>query len=345
MPHVQLDAAVAGPLKCHYNISTPTESSAKSIDSHLPTLLFIHGPFIAQETFVAQFNDPNLRRFNLVAFDLRLHGFTEGTVPDNYNPCIAAQDIVLLMDALKLPSSHIFGLSMGSMIALQLAIDHPSRVVSLFLLSPLGLAEPKEVAEGRQAICDAWIEGNSGEQPDEELKSYAVEGGMELVSRDRHSSIMEALLTNVMPQAMTNWDKSHLREYRIATFDFMAKRQPLTKSELAQIKVPVKLVHCLGDVAYPVEYSSEFFRLLEDAGVNVSLDTIPDASHFGCCEDAHLLNPILHDFIMKNVKTEVPDPVEGVSSPWNEALSWEQLQSSFGEEFIVSGIFSGMRRT
>lgn len=98
---------------------------------------------------------------------------------------------------------------MGTIVALQLAIDYPDKVLSLFLVSPLVLAEvcfeslmicalnnvlckPKEVAEGRRIACEAWVDGCTAEEPDEELMFWGVSGGLELVCKDRHSNIMEA---------------------------------------------------------------------------------------------------------------------------------------------------------
>ncbi|KAJ3985843.1 alpha/beta-hydrolase [Lentinula detonsa] len=325
MPFVELDGAVDGPVKFNYNISTPTESSAASIDSTRPTILFLHGVYLAQETKpAAQFNDVNLRRFNLIGLDLRSYGQTVSRVPDDYCPQIAAQDVSLFMNALQLPPCHIFGLSMGSIVALQLAIDYPDKVLSLFLISPLGLAEPPEVIEGRRTMCEAWVEGCTAEEPDEELMFWGVSGGLELV------------LSNVMQQVAVNWNKDHIREYRMTTLDFIINRKPREKEELSQIKVPVKLLHCLGDVAYSLEYTTEFLNLLKEAGVDASLDTIPEASHFGCCEDAHQVNPILHDFIMGITKTEVPCAPESVSSPWNEVLDWRHIQNESDDELIIS---------
>ncbi|KAJ3818117.1 hypothetical protein F5880DRAFT_1491908 [Lentinula raphanica] len=120
-----------------------------------------------------------------------------------------------------------------------------------------------------------------------------------------------------MQQVAVNWNKDHVREYRITTLDFIINRKARTKEELSLIKVPVKLLHCLGDVAYPLEYTTEFLSLLKEAGVEASLEAIPEASHFGCCEDAHQVNPILHDFIMEITKADVPPAPETVSSPWN----------------------------
>ncbi|KAJ3793690.1 alpha/beta-hydrolase [Lentinula aff. detonsa] len=336
MPFVELDGAVDGPVKFNYNISTPTESSAASIDSTRPTILFLHGVYLAQETFIAQFNDVNLRRFNLIGLDLRSYGQTVSRVPDDYSPQIAAQDVSLFMNALQLPPCHIFGLSMGSIVALQLAIDYPDKVLSLFLISPLGLAEPPEVIEGRRTMCEAWVEGCTAEEPDEELMFWGVSGGLELVCKDRHSNLMEALVSNVMQQVAVNWNKDHIREYRMTTLDFIINRKPREKEELSQIKVPVKLLHCLGDVAYSLEYTTEFLNLLKEAGVDASLNTIPEASHFGCCEDAHQVNPILHDFIMNVTKTEVPCAPESVSSPWNEVLDWRHIQNESDDELIIS---------
>ncbi|KAJ3760447.1 Alpha/Beta hydrolase protein [Lentinula raphanica] len=315
MPFIELNGAVDGPVRFCYNISTPTESSAPTIDPTRPTIIFIRGVYLAQEMFIAQFNDTNLRRFNLIGLDLRSYGQTVSKVLDGYSPEIAAQDVFLFMNALKLPACHIFGVSMGSIVALQLAIDYPDKVLSLFLLSPLGLACPPDVLEARRTMCEAWIEGCTAEEPDEELMYWGISGGLELACKDNHSRIMEALVFNVMQQTAVNWNKDHVREYRITTLNFIIDRKSHTKEDLSLIKVPVKLLHCLGNVAYSLEYAVEFFNLLKEAGVDATLDTIPEASHFGCCEDAHQVNPILYDFIMNITKEEVPPAPETVSSP------------------------------
>src|SRR3954466_6039563 len=46
-----------------------------------------------------------------------------------------AVDIVELMDHLQLARAHVIGLSLGGIIAQQLAVDHPSRVDRLVLVS------------------------------------------------------------------------------------------------------------------------------------------------------------------------------------------------------------------
>ena len=86
---------------------------------------------------------------------------------------------------------------------------------------------------------------------------------------------------------MKQWNASHLEEYRISTLDIFLKRRAHTIEELKNIKVPVKLIHGMEDVAYPLEYSEAFLARLQDANVSASLEAIQGASHLGCVEHHH----------------------------------------------------------
>lgn len=61
-----------------------------------------------------------------------------------------AADVTALMDALEIPTAHLCGHSMGTIVCQHIAAEQPERVKSLVLLGPL--AEPPEAA--RQAIRD-----------------------------------------------------------------------------------------------------------------------------------------------------------------------------------------------
>jgi pimeloyl-ACP methyl ester carboxylesterase len=47
--------------------------------------------------YTAQFGDPSIRRFNLVAVDLRSHGETSGPVPEGYDQEMATKDVIAFM--------------------------------------------------------------------------------------------------------------------------------------------------------------------------------------------------------------------------------------------------------
>ncbi|KAK0494503.1 alpha/beta-hydrolase [Armillaria luteobubalina] len=307
--------------KFNYTISTPSSPSAKHIDKNLPTLLFIHAVYIAQHIFQRQFEDPQIRKFNCVALDLRVYGHTTGDpIPQGYGAKEAAEDIAKFMDDIKLPACHIVGLSMGTIAAIGLAVYYPNKVASLFLVSPLGLEEPTDVADGRREIADYWKEGFKTGQPDMDILSDAVYGALQLGFSNNLDSLANALVAFTIALALKNWGPKHFDQYDRATVEFFNNRKEYSNEELSRIRAPVKLVHCLGDIAYPQEYTENFMQQLKDAAVTVSLATIPEAPHFGLATHGDIVNSILHDFIIASCRTSVPPAPQEVVSPWEVEL-------------------------
>jgi pimeloyl-ACP methyl ester carboxylesterase len=70
--------------------------------------------------------------FRVIAFDNR--GAGRSSAPDEpYSIAQMAEDTVGLLDALDIRRTHVFGISMGGMIAQELALRHPARVNALVL--------------------------------------------------------------------------------------------------------------------------------------------------------------------------------------------------------------------
>lgn len=104
---IQLYAEVAGEperpwLTCLHSLAT----DRRLWDAQMPTLA---------------------RRFCVLRIDLRGHGRSEAGEP-GYCLDSLAQDVVAVWDALGVDRSAVLGLSLGGMIALQLALDQPPRV-------------------------------------------------------------------------------------------------------------------------------------------------------------------------------------------------------------------------
>jgi pimeloyl-ACP methyl ester carboxylesterase len=70
--------------------------------------------------------------FKLIIFDNRGAGKTENTNRD-FSIKMLADDTLALMDALKINHFHIFGVSMGGMIAQELVINYPEKIEKLIL--------------------------------------------------------------------------------------------------------------------------------------------------------------------------------------------------------------------
>lgn len=70
--------------------------------------------------------------FFVIAFDNRGAG-QSSTPPPGYTVADMAEDTIAVLDALDIPSAHVFGFSLGGMIALELALRYPQRVRRLIL--------------------------------------------------------------------------------------------------------------------------------------------------------------------------------------------------------------------
>jgi pimeloyl-ACP methyl ester carboxylesterase len=109
-------------------------------------MLLIHGAHLADalQPLVAE---PALERFQRIRYHRR--GLGGSTYPVDAGPTSVpeqAQDAVGLLDHLGVDRAHLVGHSLGGAIALELAVQHPTRVASLVLLEPAFLATPAGAA-------------------------------------------------------------------------------------------------------------------------------------------------------------------------------------------------------
>jgi len=72
--------------------------------------------------------------YRVVVFDVRGHGRSDKP-PGPYSVPLFAQDTAALIRALEAAPAHVVGISMGGMIALQLAVDEPALVRSLVVVN------------------------------------------------------------------------------------------------------------------------------------------------------------------------------------------------------------------
>ena len=96
-------------------------------------VLLVHGLGSSTEDWEPQVEALS-RDFTVVAYDVRGHGRTSKP-GGSYSVAQIAEDAAELIQALSLGPVHIVGLSMGGMIAFQLAADHPELVRSLVIVN------------------------------------------------------------------------------------------------------------------------------------------------------------------------------------------------------------------
>lgn len=98
-----------------------------------PPVLLLHGLGSSVEDWEYQL--PALApHHRVIAADMRGHGRTRGPAGP-YSVSMFASDTAALLERLEPGPVHVVGISMGGMIGLQLALDHPARVRSLVVVN------------------------------------------------------------------------------------------------------------------------------------------------------------------------------------------------------------------
>jgi pimeloyl-ACP methyl ester carboxylesterase len=95
-----------------------------------PPVLFLHGG-LASSNYWGHQVERMARDFTVIVMDTRGHGRSPVT-STKFSYAAFADDVISLLDELKIPSTTIVGWSDGAITGLQLAITRPERVTKLF---------------------------------------------------------------------------------------------------------------------------------------------------------------------------------------------------------------------
>lgn len=113
-------------------------------------VILIHG--LGSSTKDWEYQIPELQKeFRVIAVDVRGHG-RSGKPVQSYSIPAFADDIFALIEHLQLHKPHIVGISMGGMIAFQLAVDHPGLLGSLTIVNSGPEVKPRSVKQWLEVL-------------------------------------------------------------------------------------------------------------------------------------------------------------------------------------------------
>ncbi len=221
-------------------------------------------------------------RFRLVLFDNRGTGHSDK--PDEgYSIEAFADDCAGLLDALELPRAHVFGTSMGGMIAQRLAQRHPGRVHGLALgctnCGKGSVPPEKGIWELLRLTPDERMDAREVAHRQEE--AYVTDA-FRAANRDLLERLFEIVNANPTPLHAV---KGHLAA--IEAFDGCG--------ELAGMRAPTLVITGAEDRLIPAENS----RRLAERIPGAELCLLPDAAHFFWIEKPAETARALADFFAR----------------------------------------------
>jgi pyruvate dehydrogenase E2 component (dihydrolipoamide acetyltransferase) len=243
-------------------------------DANRPAVLFIHGFGGDLDNWL--FNLDALAEKNRVfALDLPGHGQSTPKVPGTTLAELAGF-VGKFMDAVSIDRAHLVGHSMGGGIAAQMAVDQPSRVQSVSLISPAGFGDE---------VNNAYTEGFVTAESRRELKPVVelLFANPDLVSRQMLDDLLKYKRLDGVSDALTSLNGGLFAGGRQSA-------QPGGK--LAATGKPVLVIWGEKDQIIPAAHAK---HAPEGATVRI----FDDAGHMSQMEKANEVNALLKEHVTK----------------------------------------------
>jgi pimeloyl-ACP methyl ester carboxylesterase len=215
-------------------------------------------------------------RYRTIAFDNRGVGQSD-VARGPYSIALMASDAAAVVDAARVDSAHIFGVSMGGMIAQEFALLHPQRVRSLILGSTAG-GGPTAVRAGEEAI--QMLKARVQMTPDEALEAP-----------------VPFIYDAATPRERVEEDLSLRRPWLPRPEGYRAQLQGIiaweSYSRISAIHAPTLVIHGESDRLVPPGNA----KLIAERIPGAKLAMIPHASHLFLTDQTKIAHRIILEFL------------------------------------------------
>ena len=226
-------------------------------------LVLLHGGLLTIDINFAGLIPVLAQRHQVIAMELQGHGRT-ADIERKITPANSASDVVALLDHLGIDRAHVLGHSMGAAVALELAVNHPTRVRSVVPVS--GSVRP----DGMHAdLSDPTTFATSTRMPT--AADFAE---------------FSAAYQRLSPHP------EHFEEFMGTLSSSQADLRGWTDEQLTGISAPVLIV--LGDHDF---VTLEHAALMKELIPGSQLAVLPGTTHMQATRRPQLLLPLLEEFL------------------------------------------------
>lgn len=249
-----------------------------------PAVILLHGVGSSVVTWRENLQ-PLARHFRVYAVDLPGHGDSEKPRMD-YSLAAASRFMVGLQDALGLQHAHLVGQSLGGLIVLRFALDHPERVGRVVTVGTAGL--------GRDlAWVIRWVSvplvGEIIVHPTASRMKHLLKRVMHRDGAGDQELLNEVYRARVSPGA----ERALIRIVRWGVTPFGLRRRALVLPELPRLKPPLLLIWGANDSISPVHHGYHARTALPTA----RLEVFEDCGHWVQMERADEFNELVEAFL------------------------------------------------
>lgn len=228
--------------------------------------------------------------FSVVSFDNRGIGRSQKS-DGTYTISMMAEDTVALMDSIGISRAHVLGISMGGMIAQQVALTYPQKVHGLVLAC---------------THCGGGHAVRASEEIAKIFVEYIFTGSQEAAQKAARCIFTKTTLKD-RPEVIQQYQKvsqRFLQEPATLISQWKAVQGHDTWAELPNIKAPTLVITGSEDILIPPENSTILAERIHDA----RLEVIEGGGHQFPVEQADAFNGAVLDFL--GSLTEQPASLE-----------------------------------
>lgn len=241
-----------------------------------PAIIFIHGFPLSKMMWNKQI-EVLKENYHVIAYDIRGHGNTD-IGNDNFSIDLFVNDLLSLMDALKIDKTILCGLSMGGYIALKAIEKFPERFIGLVLCDTNCSADTPEGKEKRIKTIETIKENG--------VEKYAGESLKKLFAPESFSKHLDEIA--IVREMIINTSKQSLYK----TLYALAERAE-TCTSLHKLKVPVLIIVGKDDELTPPDVALMMHEKIKGSKFHI----IENAGHLSNLENSEQFNNQISEFL------------------------------------------------
>jgi len=257
-------------------INNHTISYTDEGPDNAPVIILIHG-FPFNKTMWNKQVDMLIENWRVIAYDIRGFG-NSGAGTADFSIELFVDDLIDLMDTLKIETAMLCGLSMGGYIALNAMENFPKRFNALILCDTNCMADTPEAAEKRMKTVESIQEKG--------LEQYANDSVKKLFAPESFVTNKEKIAT--VKEMIMEASVQSLSKTLVAL-----SRRKETCTNLHRISIPVLIVVGKEDQITPPDAA----RMMQKSIKGSILKIIEHAGHLSNIENSYEFNIQLEKFV------------------------------------------------